>query len=51
MSRKKFIGIRVTVEEDLRLRFESQRQGKSIAELIRSGILTIKQNVPLTTLQ
>ena len=39
MARKKFIGIRVTPEEDLRLRFESERLGKSIAELIRSGIL------------
>jgi hypothetical protein len=37
MSRKKFIGIRVTAEEDSRLRFESQRLGKSIAELIREG--------------
>jgi hypothetical protein len=39
MSRKKFIGIRVTAEEDSKLRFESQRQERSIANLIREGFL------------
>ena len=39
MARKRFIGIRVTPEEDRKLRFESERQGKSIAELIREGYL------------
>ncbi len=39
MSRKRFIGIRVTPEEDQRLRYEAKRQGKSIAELVRRGFL------------